>query len=271
VEEINKKSLFQIGNIIVVISTIIINGLANLLPINGKLTGEISDSIPNLFVPAGITFSIWGIIYVLLIIFIIYQGQDLFKKEKKDMGFLQDLSFLFIFANLMNICWIFLWHYEQIILSLAPMILLFLSLLFMYIRLDIGKKIVSKKEQLCVHVPISVYLGWITVATIANVTAALVTIGWDGFNINPEIWTILVLIIATLITLGVIIKRKDIAYSLVIIWAFLGIAIKRFGTDPNFGIQTNIALTAVILCIIILISLVVSNLQKIVHKKTQDM
>jgi hypothetical protein len=263
---INKKTL-QIGNILIVIATIIVNALANLLPINGKLTAELSDNIPNLFVPAGITFSIWGVIYLLLIAFIIYQGRDLFKKEKKEMKFLQDIGYFFILANLMNIIWIFLWHYEQIIISLVPMIILFCSLLYMYLNLKIGIKEAPKNEKIFVHVPISVYLGWITVATIANATAVLVTINWNGFNISPEIWTILVLIIATIITLGVIIKRKDIAYSLVIIWALLGIMIKRLSPDPIFGIQTTIASTAGILIIVILIALAYINLDRLLMRK----
>ena len=114
--------LLQIGNIIAVIITIIVNGLANILPIGGKNTGELSDNIPNLFVPAGITFAIWGIIYVLIILFAIYLAKDLFKKEKTTAHFLEKISYFFILTSLANIIWIFLWHYEQVLLSLLPFI-----------------------------------------------------------------------------------------------------------------------------------------------------
>jgi len=250
--------LLQVGNIIAVILTIIVNGLANILPIGGKYTGELSDNIPNLFVPAGLTFSIWGIIYVLIIIFIIYLTKDLFKKEKTTKIFLEKISYFFILASLANIIWIFLWHYEQILLSILAMILLFVSLLVIYLRLNIGIEKVSMKEKLFIHVPISVYIGWITVATIANVTAVLVTIGWDGFGISEQIWTILILIVVTLLTLLILVTRRDIAYSLVIIWALLGIIIKRLNTDPIYGVQTQIATTATIAIIVILATLVIT-------------
>ena len=250
--------LMQIGNIIAVILTIIVNGLANILPIGGKYTGELSDNIPNLFVPMGITFSIWGIIYILIILFALYLAKDLFKKEKTTKPFLEKISYFFILASLANIIWIFLWHYEQILLSLLAMILLFISLLVIYLRLDIGLVKVSFKEKLFLHVPISVYIGWITVATIANVTAVNVTIGWDGFGISEQIWTMLVIIVAAIITILMIVKRKDYAYSAVIIWALIGIYFKRIMDDPNYGIQTNIAYTVAISIVLILITAVIT-------------
>jgi len=252
--------LFQIGNIIAVILTIIVNGLANLLPIAGKNTGELSDNIPNLFVPAGITFAIWGIIYFLIIMFATYLAKDLFKKEKTTKPFLEKISFFFILASAANIIWIFLWHFEQILSSLLVMLVLFVSLFVMYLRLNIGKEKVSLKEKLFIHVPISVYIGWITVATIANVTAVLVTIGWNGFGVSEEIWTMLVIIIAAIITILILITRKDFAYSAVIIWALIGIYVKRIANDPIYGLQTQIAYTAVIAIIMILIVSGITNL-----------
>lgn len=241
--------LLQVGNIIAVIITIIVNGMANTLPIGGKNTGELSDNIPNLFVPAGITFAIWGVIYVLIIIFAIYLAKDLFKKEKESKPFLEKISFFFILASIANIIWIFLWHYEQVVLSLLAMVLLFVSLLMIYLRLNIGLEKVSLKEKICIHVPISVYLGWITVATIANVTAVLVTIKWDGFGINPVVWTILVLVVATIITILMLLTRKDCQYSAVIIWALIGIYIKRSSTNP---VENQIIYTVLVSMIIIL-------------------
>lgn len=242
----------QIGNIIAVILTIIVNSLANILPIGGKLTGEISDNIPNLFAPAGLTFSIWGVIYILIILFSIYLARDLFKKEKITKPFIEKISFLFILASFANILWIFLWHYEQIFLSLIPMIILFISLLLIYTRLNIGVEKTSFKDKILIHMPISVYFGWITVATIANITAFLVTIKWNGFGISENLWMILILIITTILTILVLIKRKDYAYSSVIIWALIGIAIKRYADDPLYGVQIEIFNTAVIAIIIIL-------------------
>jgi len=258
----NLKFLLQVGNIIAVFLTIIVNALANILPINNKLTGDISDSIPNLFVPAGITFSIWGVIYILLIVFAFYQARDLFSKNKIEMPFINKISFYLIIASIANIAWIFLWHYEQIALSLIPMIILFISLLLIYFRLNIGKVTAHIKEELFVYVPFSVYIGWITVATIANVTAVLVTIGWDGFGICEYFWTILVLIVASFITILILVLRFDVAYSLVIIWAFLGIVIKRINPDVRYGVQNEIATVAFILIIAIAITILINYIRR---------
>jgi hypothetical protein len=249
-----KKKLLQTGNILAAIITILVNALAVILPLNGKTTQELSDALPNLFVPAGITFSIWGIIYILWIVFAIYQARDLFKKEEIEMPFLQQISFLFIISSIANSAWIFLWHYEYIGLSLLMMIILLLSLLALYVRLNIGRSIVSMTERLCVHFPFSVYLGWITVATIANVTAFLISINWDGFGISPLNWTIIIIAIGTLLTLLMLTLRKDIAFSLVVLWAFYGIWMKRT-TQPTTTINVNVATTTIIAIILITIGL----------------
>jgi hypothetical protein len=258
--------LLQLGNIFAAILTVIVNSLANIIPIGGKYTGELSDNIPNLFVPAGITFAIWGVIYILIIIFSIYLGRDFFKVEKTTKTFLEKISYFFIIASLANIIWIFLWHYEQILLSLIAMILLFASLLVIYLRLNIGIEKVSIKDKLFINVPISVYIGWITVATIANVTAVLVTINWDGFGLSEDVWTILVILVAMIITMLVLLKRKDYAYSGVIIWALLGIYLKRISDDPVFGEKTQIAYTAAIAIIILLIVIAIKYLLQYLKK-----
>jgi hypothetical protein len=259
-----KKRLLQIGNILAVIITILINTLAVILPLNGKTTQELSDNLSNLFVPAGITFSIWSIIYILWIVFAIYQARDLFKKEEIEMPFLKQISVLFIVSSIANSAWIFLWHYEYVSLSLLMMIILLLSLLAIYVRLNIGRSIVSMAEKLCVHVPFSVYLGWITVATIANVTAFLVSVNWDGFGISPLNWTIIIIAVGTLLTLLMLALRKDIAFSLVVLWAFLGIWIKQRQPTPTTDV--NVATTASIAMILIAIGLLAVIGYKLISK-----
>ena len=266
--EIKKKNvLFVIGNSIAVLATIIVNSLAVILPLNGKSTSELSDAIPNLFVPAGITFSIWGIIYLFLIVFMLYQLLSLIKKEKGDMTYLEKIGGWFILASVANVLWIFLWHYEYVTFSLFAMLLLFASLLMSYLRLHIGLTTVSFREKIAVQVPISIYLGWITVATIANVTAVLVKLGVGEFFLGQVTWTILVIAVATLITILMLIRRGDILYSLVIIWAFLGIMIKRLNADPIYGVQTGIATTVAIAILIILIVLLVKLIPMIQKKR----
>jgi len=249
----SQKKLLQAGNILAMIATIIINGLAVILPLNGKSTQELSDALPNLFVPANLTFSIWGIIYILWVVFAIYQARDLFKKEKPQMPFLFQISWLFILSCVANSAWIFAWHYQQVGLSLIIMIILLLTLIALYERLDVGRSSVPLKEKLCVHLPFSVYLGWITVATIANVTAYLVSVHWDGLGISDVMWTQLVISVGVLITLLALITRRDIAYSLVVAWALLGIYLKR--TTAGFT-NSDVATTALIAMVIIAIGII---------------
>jgi hypothetical protein len=250
-----KKKVLQAGNILAAIITIGINALAVILPLNGKTTEYLSDKYPNLFVPAGLTFSIWGIIYILWIVFAVYQARDLFKKEEIDMPFLHQITFLFILSCVANSAWIFLWHYEYVGLSLLAMIVLLFSLLAIYFRLNIGRSRVSTAEKLAVHVPFSVYLGWITVATIANVTAFLVSVKWDGFGIDQLTWTIVIIAVGTLLTYLMLALRKDIAFSLVVLWAFFGIWMKRM-TQPNTATDINVATTASIALILIVAGLI---------------
>ncbi len=269
-----KKRMLQAGNILVAIITIGVNALAVLLPLNGKTTQELSDALPNLFVPAGITFSIWSIIYILWIVFAVFQARDFFKKEEIEMPFLHKITFLFVLSGVANSAWIFLWHYQYVGLSLLMMIILLFSLLAIYIRLDIGKSTVTMTEKLCVHIPFSVYLGWITVATIANVTALLVSLNWDRWGIDPLIWTIIVIAVGTLLTYLILVLRKDIAFSLVVLWAFFGIWLKRMTqpntiTDVNVATTTSIALVLIFACLLAVIGyqLMAKNKQK-AEKKT---
>ena len=242
---ITKKELLIGGNIIGLVLTLFVNFLANALPINGKTTAELSDSYPNLFVPAGYVFAIWGVIYVLLSIFVVFQALPKNRNEE----FHNQISGLFIISSLANSLWIFLWHYEQVLFSLITMLVLLVSLILIYWRLEVGLNPVPLNVKLSVHTPFSVYLGWITVATVANVTALLVSINWDGFGISETIWTLIVLSVATIIAIIIILQRKDIAYTLVPIWAFIGILIKQI--ESTIEVSSYAAICALVLVILL--------------------
>jgi cell division protein FtsW (lipid II flippase) len=247
------RKIYQIGNFISFVAVVVVNSLANILPLNGKNTGELSDNIPNLFVPAGLTFSVWGVIYTLLAVFSIYQLRSVVR-EKSDV--MDRIGPWFIVGSVANFAWIFFWHWQLIELSMVAMLVLLVSLLLVYVRLGIGvggEK--NRAERWAVHLTFSVYLGWITVATIANVTAVAVVNGWDGWGISESAWTVIVLIVAVVITLLMIFLRKDAAYTAVVIWAFLGIIIKRL--DPVFTPQPAIVTTAGIGIGILVIALIV--------------
>lgn len=213
----------QILIVVAVMATIVVNILANALPINGKNTGEISDSFDVFFVPAGYVFSIWGLIYIGLIAFAIYQALP---RHASDAT-LRDISLPFIVSSAANIAWIYLWHYEIFPLTLLAMLVLLASLVIIYLRLDIGRRHVSRAFHWCVHIPFSIYLGWITVATIANATSLLDFLQWQAWGIAPEAWTVIMLAAAVIIGGLVALRRGDVAFLAVLIWAFAGIAIKH--------------------------------------------
>jgi len=246
-----KKTALQILNLIAFVATAIINILSTTIPLGYGDPGELSDAIPNLFVPEGLTFSIWGIIYFFLAMFSVYQLRDVFKSEKIEMPFFDKIGFLFIVSSLANIIWIFLWQYLLVPFSLIAMIVLLLTLILIYIRLGIGKTKFSNTEKLTIQIPFSIYLGWITVATIANVTAVLVdTLGVPSFGFMAEIWTILVIIVAVVITYITLFIRKDVAYSLVIVWALLGIYLKQSALNLTVATTALTSLIAVLIGII---------------------
>lgn len=231
--------------------TILVNALSNTPFLGGKNVGEISDSYPTLFTPAGYVFSIWGIIYTLLLIFTVYQALP----KQRNKPFLTKTSFLYVLGCLANIVWIILWVRESIIPSTLLMFILLVSLIAIYLRLGIGKSKVGLREKLAVHLPFSVYLGWITVASIANVAISLTVANWDAFGLSEVFWTTFMMGIATLVTLIVILTRGDIGYSMVIIWALAGIAVKQIETQ-------SIVLTAGVGATLILLTLAVKLFKK---------
>jgi len=226
-----QKLFLCILNLLGFLGTVIVNGLASALPINNKATGELSDQYPNLFVPAGLTFSIWGLIYILLAIFVIYQLFIVIRKDTEQSSFIERIGLLFLGSSVANIGWIFAWHYEIVPLSLVLMLLLLGCLIAIYLRLDIGKSASTKTEKYLVHLPFSIYLGWITIATIANVTALLVDINWNTFGLGEQFWAVAVIVVGIAIALSILFTRKDIFYCLVVDWALLGILIKRLAVE----------------------------------------
>ena len=221
-----KDTLRQLVVVLAVVATVVLNGLANALPLNGLTTGEISDRFQVYFVPAGYVFSIWGLIYLALAAYAVYQALPA-QRENARLG---RIGYLFVLSCLANVTWLFLWHYEQFAWTVVAMIGLLLSLIAIYLRLGIGRTQVPPAERWLVHVPFSIYLGWITVATVANVTSLLDHVNWGGWGIQPAVWAVLMLVVGAAIASAVGLTRGDVAYMLVIVWAFVGIAVKHAAT-----------------------------------------
>jgi len=222
-----KNTFRQIIVVVVILATITINILADALPINGLNTGRISDTFHVYFVPAGYVFAIWGLIYIGLLTYAVYQVLP----AQRDNPRLQAIGFWVVLGGLANSMWIFLWHYEQFIGTLSVMLVLLASLIATYLRLGIGKTKVSKSETWLARTPFSIYLGWITVATIANATDVLDFLKWNAFGMAAQTWFLVILVAVLAISTLMSISRRDVAYILVILWALVGIGYK-FSAEP---------------------------------------
>lgn len=244
----NKNNLFlKILTAVGYVGMVVFNYLANALPIGGVSTGEASDAYGNLFTPAGVTFSIWGLIYLLLLAYTIYQfglGQKELGAEKEKL--FATINKYFLITSLANIVWIFAWHYGVIWLS----VLIMLTLLTFLIKIAgvINGQRFSVLETLCIRAPFSVYFGWITVATIANLTVFLVSLGWNGFGISEAVWTVIVLLVGAGIGTLRMWKDRNIFYGLVFVWAYGGILLKHIsasGFDAKYPSVIVVALVCV--------------------------
>jgi len=222
----SKDTLRQSANALSVVIALTVNILATTLPLNGQNTGEISDRFDVFFVPAGYVFSIWGIIYIGWIAFAIYQ----FLPAQKESPRLRRLGYWFSLSGLLNAGWLFCWHYNLFGLSVLVMLTLLGTLLVSYLKLQVGKTSVSTTEKWSVDIPFSVYLGWVSVATIANITDWLYFIEWSGFGIRPQVWAVIMLVVASVVGALMAIRQQDAGYLFVFVWAFAGIALKQAGT-----------------------------------------
>jgi hypothetical protein len=218
-----KDTLRQIANLVSVVIALVINILAATLPFNGQNTGQISDQFQVYFVPAGYVFAIWFIIYFGWIAFVIFQ----FRPSQKESPRLRRLGYLFALSGIANAAWLFAWHYNIFGLSVLIMLTLLGLLIASYLRLDVNRLPVSRAERWSVDIPFSIYLGWITVATVANVTDWLYLVEWNGFGIPATTWAVIMIAVASVVGLLMALTRKDAAYLLVLVWSFIGIAVKQ--------------------------------------------
>lgn len=238
------------ANILALALLLVVNGLANSLPLGGRTTGEVSASYPSLIVPAGYVFSIWGLIYLTLIAFVIWQALPAQRSNEKLAG----ISLLFIANCAANAVWLFTWHYDLIPLSLLLMLGVLGTLVQIYRKLGIGAGPVSPAERWFAHLPFSIYTGWITVATIANFSAVQTGQGWDDLVFNAVTWTLLKIAVAGAIAATVLFRRHDVAYVLVIVWASIGINVKQVATPAVAGAAAALAALAGLLIVIELLT-----------------
>lgn len=240
--------LLKITVAVTFIAMVVINALSNILPINNRGTEEISDQYSNLFAPAGITFSIWGLIYLLLFLYTIYQmGCWQKKPEKSREKLFQEIGILFIMTSILNATWIFAWHYDYILWSVVIMLCLLTFLI--KIANILRKEKMSWKDHLLIKLPFSIYFGWITVATIANITILLVKYNWNGFGLTEQFWTIAILLIGALIGIIRMSYDRNLPYGLVFVWAYSGILYKHL-SPYGFNHGYEMIITTAMGCIV---------------------
>ncbi len=238
--------LRQVGVVAATIFALTLNVLATTLPLNGQNTGEISDRFPVYFVPAGYVFAIWGVIYIGWIAYTIYQSGA----RKRHDPLLRSIAPWYMLSALANGLWIVAWHYNFFPLSLAIMLVLLTSLIVIYARLASDPP-VSRAASWMLHLPFSIYLAWVSVATIANATSVFYGLGWTGAGNSGPVWAAIMIGVATVLALAVSWLRADIGFVAVFVWAFVGIYVKHSDTPL-------VAWSALIGAILLVVSLFVS-------------
>lgn len=213
-------------SILFTLTVLAVNAAANILPINGVNTGEISARYPTGFTPAGWVFSIWGLIYIGLVVFSVFAARS----QSLSAARIRAIEPAYWLSCLANAVWIFMWHYGYILASLALMLVILGCLIFIYLRLRTSSAS-SWSERLCVDAPFSLYFGWITTATLANLAAWFHAIGTWPFGLPMEDWALLTVVTATAIYTAMGARTHDVIYTLVFGWASLGIVLQTLETS----------------------------------------
>jgi translocator protein len=235
----------QLGVILAYLGTVVVNALAITLPIGGLSTQEVSALYPALFVPAGYVFSIWSVIYLGLAAYAVAQAVPPLVREER----IRSVAWWFVLSGILNSVWLVLWQTLHLYWTVPVMLALLLTLLVIYRRLRVGAP-ASGAERWLVRLPFSIYLGWISVATIANISDALLHAGWGGWGLSDVSWAVVMLVVATALGVILVLRERDVAYVLVLVWAFVGIAVAQ-RQEP---VVASAALVAAILLVLVVVT-----------------
>lgn len=242
-------------NTVSYLAVLIVNFLSNSLPLNGKTPGELSDQYPNLFVPAGITFAIWGIIYLWLLGLIIYQiiGRLNYNASLRIEQLVEKSSWFFWVSCVFNIGWLLSWHWEMPLLSVVVMGLLMVVLVVLNGRAGVGYNAAYPIEKWLAHLPYGIYQGWISIALIANITAGLVSLEWNGWGLNEPAWAVIMIAAGTSIAFWMVKVQNNLGHGLAVTWALYGIYLKRHavGDAPEVAIAALIGMGLVMLAVVL--------------------
>jgi len=209
-----------------ILGMIAMNVLANALPLFGRNTAAVSARYPVLVTPAGYVFAIWGLIYVGMLAY----GVAQFVRPLRDDPLPDRLVAPVVLSSVANVAWLFAWHSLNIPLTLPLMLALLASLIWAYVTIRRGRPLrTTSAETWAVRAPFSVYLGWISVATIANVAIVLYALRWNGWGVAPVSWAMIALVIGAALAVTALIRERDVVFALVFVWAFVGIGIQHAG------------------------------------------
>jgi hypothetical protein len=235
----------QITTLVAIIAAFVVNVWSNIFPIGGLNIGKISNTLFNnvLITPANYAFAIWGLIYLGLLALGIYQ----FLPAQRNDSDLRKIGYLLAIACVSQIAWVYLFLLRMFVLSVVAMLGILLPLIGIYLQLTNRSILVSRIQKWCVRFPISIYLSWISVATIVNVACALYAASWDGWGISATTWTILMVIIASAIAFRITTQYADTAYTWVTVWALVAVAIKQSGNLPLLTVTLSSAIVLTIL------------------------
>lgn len=243
----------QISNIIALLITITVNYLSSAGIFNGVTVADISGQYHNYFTPAGYAFSIWGVIYLGLLGFLVYTSKSLFLEDESNDEVVLKVGWWFVLSCIANSLWIVLWVNNILWTTVLVMLFVLICLIKIILNLNMERDYHPLRNYLLIYWPFAIYTGWISVAFIANISALLVKIGWDGFGLSPVLWTIVMIAIAGLLNLLVVWKRNLREFAIVGVWALIAIAVE------NYDSEKSIVYAAIIVAIIVFINIGVSG------------
>ena len=234
------------GNLVAFAVVILFNVLSNALPFNDQTQVEISSRYPSLFTPAGFTFSIWGVIYLALLAFVIWQALP----AQRDSAKIANISRLFQINCAMNALWLVVWHYDLLVLSMLVMLIILVTLVLIYRRLLASLDGAPLVQHLVLYLPFSIYTAWISVATIANASILQLASGWNEIALSAVEWTLLKLAVAGAIGATMIVKLRDVPFALVVAWAAYGISVMQSATPAVSAAAQTLSVLMLLLVLV---------------------
>lgn len=228
------KKALQIGNGIAAVMTIAMGYVSNTGIFNRNTMASVSAKCQNLFTPAGYAFSIWGLIYLGLLGFVIYYGRSLFINEAdQDDKTIEQIGWWFVISCVANSLWVIAWPFDYTLLSVLLMLVLFISLLRIVVLTKMELYDAPLKRILFLWWPFCIYAGWVSVALIANIAAYLTKIGWNGFGLSETFWAITMIMVASIIHIFMIWDRNMREFALVLVWSLIAIAVANQSINPT--------------------------------------